>query len=531
MSRPAVLASAAALLGRRGPVLAGALAALAAVPGLRLPFLADDWADLAMVAQGPPARTPFGYFRPLCMATYWIERQACGLSPAAGHLVNLALASAAAALVVVLLRRYTGDAFLAAATGLLFALHPYHVENTAWIAARADLLFSLLFILAALAYDRWRRSPRGAPIAALALFEAALLAKEAALTLPAFLLVLGLCDRERRPGAVECARGYLPLAGLAAAHFLLLRPWALQGTGMTLAGYAPVTWLKNLLAFGVAAVLPAHIESIEGRPLAWGALALLATGGLLGAARARAGRVPPAVLAAVPIFAVLVGPHVISFQERYLFLPGAASALAIAALLRAAGRRTGGLAGALLVAGWCLSLAAHWTGWSAAGRASRQLVGGLVEASRRPEVREIVVANMPHRVHGAPVAADFAAAMALSGGRRVAVRAAASVDYLSPRADGLDGPAAIAIEKSPPIAEVRLRVRDGIYSRIVRPVRPPGGGPVETPWATVRFEGPGELRVRIPLADGRAAFVWRGGGLERLDQDPSLAAETSQGPL
>jgi hypothetical protein len=53
-------------------------------------------------------------------------------------LTNLLLISAAAALVVVLIRRYTASAPLAGAAGILFALHPYHVENAAWIAARPN---------------------------------------------------------------------------------------------------------------------------------------------------------------------------------------------------------------------------------------------------------------------------------------------------------------------------------------------------------------------------------------------------------
>jgi len=146
----------AGLLARHGPAAAAVVAAIAGLPGLRLPFLADDWADLAMAAGAPAARTPFGYFRPLCMATYSIERRAWGISPSLSHLTNLILIAAVAALVVIAIRHYTGDAFLAAAAGVLFALHPCHVENAAWIAARADPLFSLFFIMAALSYDRWR---------------------------------------------------------------------------------------------------------------------------------------------------------------------------------------------------------------------------------------------------------------------------------------------------------------------------------------------------------------------------------------
>ena len=128
------------LVDRHGPVLAGIVAAAAAIPGLGLPFLADDWANLAAVETGVPSGTPFLYFRPLYLATFWIERMAWGLSPALAHLTNLLLVAVAAALVVVLVRRTTGDASLAGLAGLLFAIHPYHIENTAWISGRSDSL-------------------------------------------------------------------------------------------------------------------------------------------------------------------------------------------------------------------------------------------------------------------------------------------------------------------------------------------------------------------------------------------------------
>jgi hypothetical protein len=463
-------------------------------------------------------KTPFGYVRPLAMISYWLDRQMWGLSPAGFHLTNLILIAAAAALVVSLIRRYTGDARLAGASGLLFALHPYHVENAAWIAARPDVLYSVLFMLAAAAYDRWRDAPAGLPVASLALFEAALLAKETAITLPVFLLVVGFCDRGRRPTRAEWVRGYVPMVVLALAHFLVVRPLALGGAGTGPLGGSGIGWMGNLLSFAAASILPAHTESLEGRPALWGAAALLAATALTLAARRRSGRIPAIAWAAAPAFVVLLGPSLISFQERYLFLPGAAAALALAALLKAAGRLPAVVATVLLVCGWGLSLGEHWIAWNEAGRASPRLIGGLVEASLHPEVREIVVANMPHRVHGAPVAADFGAAVVLSGGRSVVVRTASSIDYRTAREDAFDGPSSEAIRHPPPFVEVRLRVEDGRFSRFVRPVPPAGGDRLDRGWATVLFDGEGRYRVRIPPSPegGRAACVWSAGRLERL---------------
>lgn len=506
------------LLARRGPVLAALLAAAAALPSLRLPFMSDDWAHLATIAEGVLSRTAFGYFRPVSMATYWVEFRLWGVSPIPFHLTNLILIAAAAALVVILVRRYTGDAYLAGATGLLFALHPYHVENAAWIAARGGPLFSLFFMLAALTYDRWRADPRRLPIAALVLFQMALLSKETAVSLPALLILVGYTDRRRRPNAAEWTWGLVPMIAVALAHFLGLRPWALGESGMDLLGGAGVRWLKNLLGYAAAAVLPAHIEILESRPLLWGGLAVGAAGGLLLVARWRSGRIPPLVWVAIPAFALLVGPSVISFQERFFFLPAAASALVLATLLRASGRPVGGILTVLLVAGWLLSLGGHWIGWTQAGLASRGLIDGLVAASRGEGVREIVVANMPHRVHGAPVAADFASAVAISGGRPVAVRFGADLDYPTWRDDALDGSLHEAIRPLPTGVEISLRVPEGRHSRCVRPVRDPETATVRGEVATVVFDGADGIRVRVLRAPerGREAYLWSGGRLVPL---------------
>jgi hypothetical protein len=45
--------------------------------------------------------------------------------------------------------------FIAAGTtGLLFGLHPVHVESVAWVAERKDLLCALYFLLSIIAYAK-----------------------------------------------------------------------------------------------------------------------------------------------------------------------------------------------------------------------------------------------------------------------------------------------------------------------------------------------------------------------------------------
>jgi hypothetical protein len=503
------------LLARRGPTLAAFVAAVAAVPSLRLPLLSDDWAHVAGAAEGLFRHTPYGYFRPLCAVTYWIEWQIWGSAPVAYHLGNLVLAAAAAALVVVLIRRYTGDGLLAGAAGLLFALHPYHTENVAWIAARSDLLSGLLFLWAALAYDRWRDTLRRLPVAPLILYEAAMLAKESAVILPGLLLVLGVFDSHRRPRLAEWMRGYLPLLGLGLVHFLLLRPQALGELA-----FGPLQWIgawkRNLLFFSTSAILPPQTEFLEARPLLWWIAAAVIAGALLVAARAGSGRIPPVIWPAAAAFVVLLGPSLISFQQRFFFLPSAAAAVVLGALLLAAGRRVGGVVAGLLVIGWSVAAVELWTGWYTAGRASVRFMNGLVQASMTAGVDEIVVAAMPHRVHGTPVRTDFTKVLPVAGGRAVTVHSAAEIDYPTDRADALAEPRASAIRRGPGYVEVRLQIVRGRYSGYVWPPLPTDSDRLDEDWATILVQDAGELLVRIPDKPGRMAYVWIRGRFEPL---------------
>lgn len=505
------------LLDRHGPLLAAVLAAVAALPALSMPLISDDWGHLAAVADDFPARTPMGYFRPVTLASFWIELRAWGLTPSLFHLTNLLLIAGCAALVVVLLRRYTGDRLLAGSAGLLFALHPYHVENAAWVAARTDSLFACFFLCAALAYDRWRVRLRGLPIAALVMFVASLLAKETAVVFLVFIPLLGLLDRSRRATREEWARGYLSLGMVAFVHFAVVRPFMLGEPGLGVLQGFGLPWLKRLVVFGVATLLPAQTELIEEEPLLWGVVGLLCSSALVIAALARSGRIPRPTWAAALMFPVLLGPSLISFQERYLFLPGAASALALASLLQAAGRWLRIVVVVLLSTGWSLSLVDHWFDWLRAGRVSSRIVGDLVEAGGRPNVHEIIVANMPHRVGGAPVAGDFAAAISLTSGRRTAVHLAAYVDYATANDDALAGAPRIISDGPAPRADLKLRIPAQRYSRLVYPYPRRPGDLVQTGFATIMFGEGGEIDIRIPqVGKERAAYVWSDGRLQAL---------------
>jgi hypothetical protein len=511
------------LIERQGPLLAALVSAAAALPGLRFPFLSDDWLLVDSVSSGAPPPTPYDYFRPLYTATYWLDFNLWGARPALFHLTNLVLIAASAALVVVVARRLTGDARLSGWAGILFAAHPAHVENAAWIAVRGDPLFAIFLLMALLSFDRWRKEPRPGRAAVLlagtlALFELSLLCKESAVILPVLLAALAIVHRERRPHLVEVALGYASLVLVAACHFFVLRPFFMKGPPRSLAPGSWLEWTRQALGFVVASFLPASVDLLLARPVFWGAAALIAAAALFFVVRKRAGRIPPAVWACALVFAVLMGPSIIGFQDRYLFLPVAASGLALAILIRAVGGAPAVALALILGAGWSAAWWAQWANWRQAALASESLVTGLAAASREAGVTEIVVANMPFRVRHGSVAGDFRSALAVSGGRPMPVLAGCFVSYPDHLEDGLDGPPGESVRRSPSGAEVRLHVAPGPYSRLIAPRPAPGTTSPGAQAGSVTATGGGRLAVRIPTdpSGGRALFVWSRGRLDRV---------------
>src|SRR5262249_46216893 len=101
------------------------------------------WFELGAIAQ----------YYPLVHTTFWIERRVCGLDPRGYHLDNVLLHVLAAALLARLLVQLAVPAPGLAA--ILFALHPVGVESVAWVTERKNVLSTVLYLGAALAYLRF----------------------------------------------------------------------------------------------------------------------------------------------------------------------------------------------------------------------------------------------------------------------------------------------------------------------------------------------------------------------------------------
>jgi len=170
---------------------------------------------------------PLPYYRPLFTIYLTLNYQAFGLWEPGWHLMNLLVHTVATVLVYFLLKKLSGDQFIAFLGSLLFGLHPAHVESVSWISGIPDPLSALFYVPALLWYVRFREDGGWQwLVASLVAYGLSALCKETPLALP---LVLGVWELSRAPSTTSWAdrlkniiRQLIPYA-LVAAGYLALR--------------------------------------------------------------------------------------------------------------------------------------------------------------------------------------------------------------------------------------------------------------------------------------------------------------------
>lgn len=136
------------------------------------------------------ADKPVRIYYPLTWTSYWIEHKFFKRDAAGYHVVQMILHALASVAVFLAVAGLGAPLLAAAATGLLFAVHPINVASVAWLAERKNTLSAIFFWLALLDYVRYRR--RGGVwryVAAVTAFQLSLFAKTACVVLAPILLV------------------------------------------------------------------------------------------------------------------------------------------------------------------------------------------------------------------------------------------------------------------------------------------------------------------------------------------------------
>lgn len=376
---------------RRAPFYLSLLAALITllvyIPALRNDFVA--WDDDVNVYANPHIRSldpsflkwafsdiTISYWQPLTWISHALDYAVWGLNPTGHHLTNIILHSLNTFLVVLLIIRLLEEAPLpdrrfiliaAGVAGLLFGIHPLHVESVAWVTERKDLLCTMFFLLSCVAYTKYAQAVRisasdretaysGAKsnagrglqafrrkpyLLSLAFFTLALASKPMAVTLPVVLLLLDWypLGRIRSPKnaiapLVEkipfLALGFIASIGAVAhktpAEVISLAELTITGR-ILMAAKALIFYLyKMVLPFGLSPYYP-DPETVSARSFEYPAAVILVCG--ITAAciiLARKHRMFLAVwgyyiVTLLPVLGI-VKTKAVTIADRFTYLPG-----------------------------------------------------------------------------------------------------------------------------------------------------------------------------------------------------------------
>jgi Flp pilus assembly protein TadD len=307
--------------GKSGYLLAGSVALvtfLVYLPALRNEFV--YWDDNLYVFENPHIRSlDTAFFRwaflgfrvsnwhPLTWVSHAVDYAIWGMNPAGHHLTNDVLHAVNTGLVVLLALKLLAVAregpscgisvpgpagrrnlVAAGGTGLLFGLHPLHVESVAWVAERKDLLCAFFFLLSLYAYlNHEEANGRGITgnrtysrflgrryLATLGFFILALMSKPMAVTLPAVLLILDWFPfgRIRSPKTFWIASlEKAPFIALSAAFSIITIEAQRAGGALLSADEVPISIripvaVKSLAAYLGKTLLPIHLMPLYPYP-------------------------------------------------------------------------------------------------------------------------------------------------------------------------------------------------------------------------------------------------------------------------
>jgi protein O-mannosyl-transferase len=262
------------------------LIALVYARTLRFDFVLDDF---PLILQNPLVLEPWksiprffteGYFqrifpqapandyRPLLSVWLLVNQRLWGFNPAGWHVAPIFLQALVTLGVYLVARRLLEERAAAALASLVFALHPVHVETTAWVIGMNESLMAVPFLLGFLAYLRSRDGPARSRIwlaASLFGYALALCAKEDAVVLPALIAAWAWFYGAKAEGtfrqglarrayaAVAVSLPYLALTAVyLAIRFMVLRGLTHTATAIP---FATLVWTAPLALWSDIRVL------------------------------------------------------------------------------------------------------------------------------------------------------------------------------------------------------------------------------------------------------------------------------------
>jgi len=224
-----------------GSLIAGLTAFVVFLPALDNGFV--RWDDFGYVVNNIHIRTislssikwmlfePYlSNWHPLTWLSLAVDYAFWGPNPFGFHLTNVTLHALNTVLVVILTKRLLipagCDPRLAMAAaflcGLVFGLHPIHVESVAWVSERKDVLYAFFYLWSIILYLKYRVTGRRAHYnLCFLMFLLSALSKPMAISLPLVLLTLDYYPlgtlQFNRPSLLMHLRDKWPMILLAAA--------------------------------------------------------------------------------------------------------------------------------------------------------------------------------------------------------------------------------------------------------------------------------------------------------------------------
>jgi len=252
-------------------------------------------------------------WHPITWISHALDWQLFGPSPIGHHVMSLLFHIVTVVLLFLFLAEMTGSTVKSLLVALLFAIHPVSVESVVWIAERKNILCTLFFLAALLAYDRYARRPRiGSYLLMASLFALSLASKPMTVTLPFVLLLMDFWPLHRIAGwtepsaerAVPQFKFYrlllekLPLLALSIADSVItviaqreaIRPVAkfpfLLRLENAIVSYATYLW-NTVWPTRLSVLYPYHSSGIPGWKIFLGATLLVAASLLVWRGRSR----------------------------------------------------------------------------------------------------------------------------------------------------------------------------------------------------------------------------------------------------
>ena len=159
-------------------------------PLVRNPSWGSTWRFFSEVLE---PSTVGGYYQPLSMISLMLDYAVAtpGDDLRSFHCTSLALHVANTALIIVLLYLLFGQAWIAAAVGLLFGVHPLTVEPVPWVGERKTRLAAFFVLWSLVLYVRFvRGGDRKFFVVSLVMYVLALLSKPTSTPLPVMMLLM-----------------------------------------------------------------------------------------------------------------------------------------------------------------------------------------------------------------------------------------------------------------------------------------------------------------------------------------------------